>query len=91
MGMAATGTESIVDKLAVVEVEVIVGILSDGPVVSFADIAEMTFPSTTASEKDEWSKIELAVTLARWTSALAEPSSLALLSASQVSHFHSSR
>ena len=81
-----------VDELAVVEVEVAEGILSDGTVVSFVDVVEIVFPSITISDEGTWPAIGTVVTLpgvAR--STLAESSSLALLSASHVSHFHSSR
>ena len=88
----STSNASVVDELAVVEVEVAEGILSDGTVVSFVDVVEIAFPSITISDEGTWPAIGTVVTLPGVVrSTLAEPSSLALLSASHVSHFHSSR
>jgi hypothetical protein len=63
--MSASGAESVDNKLVVIEVAVIEGMLSDATVVSFVDVAEMPFPSINVSDKGECSAIESAATLAR--------------------------
>jgi len=88
---AATSTGSVAEKA---EVELLVDRWSDCSA-SVVNAAEVLFPSLGTSEEGACSATGSAETLAGvgglWTSALAKPSSLALLSASQVSHFHSSR